>query len=432
MQPMNDVARASTPESFFGVGAGGSGAAVAAGISGGRPGAAGGVPNFVNPFDPAYGNMALGQVDAAEAAMLRPESHTLPAMPDAPAMPTPQAVPRTDFTAADQALEAMRPVEMTEQQKLRTQRSGWMRGLGQALMQMPGNAGLGQVLAMAGGGALAGRGAADAEIEARMERFEARMAQFNAAVYGHETNKAQVAGREAQAEVQQLNQHAYNSWTVQYQRWQQQNSVNVGEGGVTVQRMGTDGRPTVTRIPFQGAVRGAMALQRASILSQMGGQFNSANGMVAGATNSYIAMQAAAAQSAGQQGGPEAMIAAPAFMAAQAVRYGRVEEAMGSTQEYGALRADVNGRLARSGWPEPRPGDDAYARRYQEHFDELMVEMLTRGALQDPNFARRLFSAGGGGAAITQSERIMGRRERQAVDSRGRRSSSVTYDDNND
>lgn len=392
----------------------------------------GGLPApFVNPFDPSYGNAALAEVNNSVAAASRPETMTTPGLPPAPEMPAPTPLPRTDFTRADAALEAMRPVEITEQDKLRTRRRGVMQGLGEALMHMPAGAGLGQVLAMAGGGALAGRGQAEQDIEQRMERFEQRMAQFHAAVYTHEEDKAQIAGHEAQAEAQQLNQYALARWQTAMQDYRTRNNISVTGDGVVTTRAGANGEQITTRVPFTAPIQAAGALQRAQILSNMGGQLNSANGQVTGAANSYIAAQAAAAYTAGHSGGDQALLGAPAFMAQQAVHYGRTLDVIGSPQELDRLHRDIAGRLNLTGLHEPGPQDSPqYAQQYRQRFEELMVEALTRMAVLDPTgqFQQRLFAAGGGGAIIDQSNRYRSRSERSSTDARGRVTTSVTTD----
>lgn len=386
--------------------------------------------NFVNPFDPTYGNMAIGELNAAEQQALRPQLMQFD-RPPAPEMPEPTPVPRTDFTRADAALEAMRPVEMTEREKLRIRRQGYFRGLGQALMAMPEGAGLGRVLAMAGGGALAGVGAANDDIQQRMDRFEQRMAQYNAAVYSHETGRAQIMAREAQMEAQQLNQHALQRWQTAYQQWANDNQVQVTENAIVTRRQGPGGQLLISRVPYEGAVRAGFAQARAQIYAQMGGQLNSANGQVTGAANSLIAALAGQYYLEQQQGGDpleggQALVGSAALMSSYAVQYGRVADVVGAAT-YDRMRRDVNASMTRDGFAEPNPGEQSpYMNRYMEMFNQRLAELLLRGALQDPGMARRLFEAGGGGMALDRAEQIRDTRTRRTTDYRGRTTTSTT------
>ena len=151
-------------------------------------------------------------------------------------------MPQTDFTEANAALEAMQPVEMTERDKLKIERRGFFKGIGQALMSMPEGAGLGNVLARLGGGALAGRMSGQDEVQARMDKFDDKMAAYKAAVYQNRMAEAQVHGKEAADNVQQMNQWALTKWNTTYQQWSKDNQVDVTGDAVVSTRQGKDGK----------------------------------------------------------------------------------------------------------------------------------------------------------------------------------------------
>lgn len=398
------------------------------------------VPGLVNPFDPSYGNMAMGQVDKAEAAMNTPFSAKID-RPAPPELPEPTPFAKTDFSKADAALAMLEPVAMTEKEKLKRQRQGWFEGLGRALMSLPDGAGLGKVLAAAGGGTLVGRAGAQREIDDRMDAFETKMAQYHAAVFRNESDKAQTIAREANQDIVQLNNYARDKWVFAKQQWDKDHTVSFGENGVTFTKAGPDGNSLIVQtIPNKPANAAAAALQKANIMSQMGGQANSANSQVATANNSYATALAASNAAETGVGDATAVVAAPLIAARHAVDSGRTREVIGNDAFHDQLDQDVERRVTALLGPKPDPtvpvfnnGSQVTMEKWMEKKRELWAGVIGEIALKtkpgqkaDDDFATRLFQSAAGAMAVDSARRYEERRERTSVDAKGRTTRSVT------
>jgi hypothetical protein len=381
-------------------------------------------PNPMNPFQ----GEALQTLGQAEALAKQPFSTTIE-RPPMPEMPAPTPVPKTDFTASDEALQALRPEEMAEADKIKMQRRGWLSGLGQALMSMPEGASIGTIIARAGGAMLAGRGAADEEIMRRQDVFEQKMAQFNTAVFNNELNKAQVHSREAQAEADKMDRFALNAWQTNVQQWRADNNVSMQGDALVATSADANGNLTVNRIPVGPAVAASFALRRAEMYSGLGGQFNAGQYMIAQANNSLVgaaaAQQMATSMAAGNgEESAAAVAAAPATYATFVAQTGKVADVVGA-EGATSLYERVDQRLQQMGM---LPG----TKDYTERKDFMVAEELANLAIMDPQYMAKLQSAGRASDLFNAAERYQGRRERVGVDARGRRTSSVTYDNSNE
>lgn len=393
-----------------------------------------------NPFDPRFHQAALGEIDRSEAESLKPMSYDI-ARPAAPELPKPEALPRTDFTAADAALAELRPVEMTEKEKLKMQRRGWLQGLGQALASLPDGAGLGKVLAAMGGGALAGRGAADQDIERKMERIETRLAQWKGAVFQQESDKAQTSAREAQAEVQNLNEYAYRQYQNLMSRWEKDNRDEWTENGLVSTRIGADGQGKITITPHAPAVKAAAALRRAQILGNIGSEFHQSNSLVARAQNGYtVAMLAQkAANDPNGEEAREARVAIPALVAQDIVSQGRMSDVIGDPQAYQVMEQSVRNRLERAGVRQKVAADPAngvleqpglspseYLEKYQEAWVDQMYRFMATIPPSDPIWQRGMMGFESS-QARDAADRYRSRSTRRSVNSRGGVSYSESY-----
>ena len=381
---------------------------------------------LLNPFDPRYGKAALNQIDAAENAALTPFSTTWN-QGAAPTMPEMEKLPTTDFSKADAALEALRPVEQSEKDKLAMEREGFFGGIAKAMMSANPNDGFGTFLMRMGGAALGGKFAAKDEIRQRHDQFEEKMAKFNAAVYQNETGKAQTFAAEAKAQVQQNNQFALTKWQNAYQQWQQGSAVDISGSNVVRRTMdATTGQARVDIIPIAPAVKSAFAMQRAGQYTSVGSQAMQGASMVASATNGLVTGVAAQAlqQSMAGAGAPQeqaaAAAAAPAFYATHAVRMGQAQGLLGE-QGYSTLMQDVKTRtkaMMDSGMLKPEDVADTQQR--------MVAEELARLGLADPAFMQRLAQAGAGADMDVAVQRTYGARTRTSRDSRGRTTTTTT------
>jgi hypothetical protein len=385
---------------------------------------------LVNPFSAEYGNKAIGEINSAQASALQPETFSID-RPAPPAMPAPIQAAPTDFTEADSALQAMQPVAMDEKQKLHIQRTSLFQGLGTALMNLPDGAGLGKVLAAAGGGALAGRMAGDKEVLRRQDKFDEEMAQFRAAVYTNKMQEAEIHGREAAQNVNQLNQYALTNWQTQYQQWSKDNHVDVTGDAVVSTRQGGDGKIEVTRTPIRAAVMAGFALQRAHVYQALGGEQNAGNSLVASANNTLAgiaATQSAAAATAGSPDQVQGLVGGLALPATTVVQNGRAFDVFGNDADYNAARSEIDGRMNKDGWQHPLPGDAQGEVKYRTEFNNRLAELLVRMGLRDPTgqFRARIFGAAMPGLLMDRAEQQQRRSQRTSTDYRGRTTTSTT------
>lgn len=362
----------------------------------GGGGMAGGPQGLANPFSAAepYFQQAMGEVNKAEQAALTPFSTTTD-VGQAPAMPDPILAPKTDWTAADAALEKLKPAEITEKEKMRISRDGWLNGIGQALMRIPDGAGLGQVLAMVGGGALMGRAAGNAEVRARMDAFDEKMARYNVALADREVLKASTARQEAQQEAQTLNTFALQKWKTAYDQWVMDSTPTISGNNIIASKV-VDGKRIINVTPMEPMVKGAFAMQRAQLLTQMGGAAQQGAGMVAQAQNAYIMAQTAANMQNAQD--PSAAIAAgPIMQSVAAVSGGYGPDIVGK-DEYDALSKEAGRRAMQSGMA---PGTEEYSVSVQNY----IANEIARAALMGNKQVQDGLSSYGGMAQATQAAR---------------------------
>src|SRR5262249_22545591 len=147
-----------------------------------------------------------------------------------------------DFSKSDAALAAMKPVEMTERERLRRERTGYFGGIGQAMLSMSGNEGIGTFFMKLGGGALAGRMQARNDIEKEQDRYEQNMAAYNAAVYQNEWAKAKIHQNELQAQADQNNSYNQANRKMAYSRWLSNGQIDISGTNAIVRQ--TDDKGT--------------------------------------------------------------------------------------------------------------------------------------------------------------------------------------------
>ena len=373
----------------------------------------------LNPYDQRYDRAAMGQLDAEQKALMTPSHFSVAGPGPAPELPKPEAIPTTDFSASDAALADMKPVEITAKEQMQIQRKDFFQGLAQAMANSPGNEGLGTFLMHLGAGALAGKAAASDEIKHEQDKFDDKMARYQAAVYQNDLAKAQTIHQEATAQVAQNNQFARDNWTVAYDNWKGAGgSVNISGTNAVVTRKDTNGNITVDTLPIASAVGAAMAQQRANLFSSIGGRVFAGNQQIAGMANS-LAARAAIQQ---MNGGPSkvsdaAAAAAPAMYATWLTTHGGVGDVIG---------ADGLKSLEQSIQQQIPPQITAGSKEWIDRHDNIMANELTKLAVASPDIMKKMMAAGSAMPSQMSADALSAAKTRTATDARGQTTTSTT------
>lgn len=366
--------------------------------AGGQPGTPGAL---INPFDPSYYNVANAQLDRARQAAMTPTKAVFNGEP-MPEMPEPTPVPKTDFSKADAALEALRPVEITEREQKDIQWKNFWNGLGRAMASSPNGEGLGSLLLRIGGGALMGKGNAGDEIQQRKDAYDAKLARFNAAVYEHDMQKAQTTHNELVADWQANQNWIQNKYQQALGVWQANTKVQlVGNQLINQHLDPKSGQITVTTTPVSSLIQADDARDRANLAMQAFGVENSANSQVAGIANrvqGQVVMGQAAQVMADSNATTGERAAAAAFGPLPAIKYivdkGMLSSVLGP-DETEAMNEDIITTLSGQGF---MPGSKEYQQAYREAaIGRMMV------AVQDPATFQRLMQGFGSAAELYSS-----------------------------
>lgn len=368
------------------------------GGQGGQPGTPGAL---VNPFDPSYYNAAVGQLDRAQQAAMTPTKSVFAGEP-MPELPKPEPMPKRDWTQADAALEALRPVEITEREQKDIQWKNFWNGLGRAMASSPNGEGLGSLLLRIGGGALMGKGAAGDEIQQRKDAYDQKLARFNAAIYEHDMAKAQATHNELVADWQANQSWIQNKYQQALGIWQSNTKVQlVGNQLINQHIDSKTGNITVTTTPVSSLVQADDARDRANLAMQAFGVENSANSQVAGIANriqGQVVMGQAAQVLADQNSTQGERAAAAAFGPLPAIKYvvdkGMLASVLGP-DEVESMNEDIITTLSGQGF---MPGSKEYQNAYRE---AAIGRMLV--AVQDPATFQRLMQGFGSAAELYSS-----------------------------
>ena len=377
---------------------------------------------MTNPYDPSYDIAALGEINKEGQALMQPSHFSVAGPGPAPELPKPIDVPKTDFSQADQALAAMQPVAMTEKEKLQRERRGFFSGLAQAMMSTPANEGLGSFFMRLGGGALAGRQAAEDQIQKEADRFDDKMAAYHAAVFQNDMVKAKVAHDEAAQQVEQTNQYNRDNWTVKYNDWKGAGgTVDISGTNAVIQRRDQNGNVSVDVLPIASAVNAALAQQRANLFSSMGGRTMAGNQQITAYSNALVARQAISTMAGGASNQAEkdaAATAAPAMYATFLTTHGGVADVIGA-DGMKSLEDSINKQLLQS---QMIPGSQQYVERH----DQMMATELTKLALADPQIMNKMMVAGKAMGSFNAAEALGKATTRTATDAKGQTTTSTT------
>lgn len=385
--------------------------------------------NLVNPFDPTYLNAAGSALERGRQAALTPTSDTFQGEP-MPVLPEPEPSPKTDFSAADAALQQLRPVEMT----LKTQKDihwkNFWGGLGQAMMQSPEGEGLGSFFLRLGGAALAAKGATGDEIQKRRDLYDAQMAKWQAAVYEHDFQKAQLMQRELMNDWEANQKYVAANYSAALTNWKGNVTPQItGDGSrIFFQRVNpTTGEINVSSVPIKPVIDADFAMKQANLLLQGFGEQNQANAQVAGVANSVQGqiVLGQAAQVLADSAASDSEKAAAAVMGP----YGAVDYAVKTRQvpaiigekSYEQLNEEIITQLNGSGLTFG-------SKEFGEAYHQAMTGRLLGAALGDPATLDRLMQTIGPAANIYDMyERYQNRTERRTV-KRGGVTEQVTYE----
>lgn len=373
----------------------------------------------LNPFDPTYDKMALGVLQRGRQAALSPSHYSMDMGP-APEMPKPEAIPTTDFSKSDADLAAMRPMEMSLKEQHQRETQGFWKGISQALMQTPGNEGIGTFLMRLGGAALGGRLSADDDIRKEQDKFADKLASWQAATFNNDLAKAKVSAAEAQAQIQQNNQYNLDNWKLAYDRWSKGSQIDVSGDKAVIRRTDPGGKVTVDVLPIESAVNAAFAQQTASLLSGMGGRQFAGNQQITSMTNALTAR--AAINSMTGNGAPAekdaAAAAAPAFYGTFIATHGLAGDLLGA-DGLKSLEKSIGERLMQA---QMQPG----TKDYTDAHDRMMATEIAKLGAARPDIMNKMMSVGSVANSFQALDAVQKGRTTTSTDDRGRTSSRTT------
>lgn len=400
-------------------------------FAGGGPAALGQTPPFQNPFDPSYGNKAIGMIGQAGQIANTPFDINLPSA-EPPPFPGAPELPKRDFSKTDELLETLKPTLISEVEQKRISRANLFAGLAKGLASIPEGAGLGTVLGRIGAGMLAGRAAGDAEVQARMDAFDEKMAAWNLTRFNYESGKSQALFADATNEVKLMYEHNLRKFDYELSNFLRDNTVQVMGNYIAVGSK-TDAGRQIRMIPISPMIQANTILQQAEVVGQMGGQAQAGASIQAGATNQYMAgmymneWALSKSTPAGQgQDGIQSFLASAATQAGQVVSMGpsAVENILGQDNYQNLL--EHSGELAmREGFT---PGSKEYTERVQKNVQTEIMDMMlqnspagaaVRGRMQ--TYLRSIWQS-------YAAQRAEERRVQRRTDNRGRTTVTETQD----
>jgi hypothetical protein len=374
----------------------------------------------LNPYDPQYDKAAMNELNMAQAAAKQPSHYSIAGPGPAPELPKPEAIPTTDFSKADAALQAMKPIEMTAKEELKRERDGFFKGIGQAMMNMPANEGLGTFFMRLGGAALSGREAARDDIRREQDKFDDKMSRFQAAVYQNDLVKAQTLHNEMTQQVKQNNDYAMANWQVKYDQWKGAGgSVDISGTNAVLTRKDANGNITADVLPIAGAVDAAFALRKADLFSSIGGRQFAGNQQITAMTNSLSAQAALQAMSSGPSKESDAAVAAaPAMYSTFLVTHGGVADVIGA-DGLKSLEQNIQKQLMQA---QIVPGSKEYVDRH----DTIMANELTKLAVASPDIMRKMMQAGSAMPSFKAAEALDASKTSTRTDARGRTTTTTS------
>lgn len=379
-----------------------------------------GVPGFQNPFD--AGNFApmLGAINDAERAALTPQEFSVD-MPALPEMPDRPEMPKRDFSEQDRLLEAARPIALMEADQKRIQRSNLLAGIAQGLASIPGGAGLGEVLAKVGAGALAGRAAGMEELQKRSDAYEEKMAQFRLLELKYGADKAEYKHQEALQEVQGAYEHNLKKWQFEVSQSMKDNFVRVEGDSFVVQRRNGN-QLDVKIVPMAPAIQARYAGVRAQALGQIGSAAQAGDNAVGALTNQWILGAALSDAGNDAQAGrtpEEKALQTTSIVIDELFRNGTAQAVLGPAT-FAEVTKQAKDNLAAQGIG---PGADGY----DEQLLNQMQGLTTAASINNPKMRQRIQEAAPTAMSTMEARRYRDRKTTERTDAKGRRSTTEQY-----
>jgi len=398
-------------------------------------------------FNPAPFQNAMAAQDQAAAMLMQPTSATFTETP-LPARPQLEEFQAPDFAAGDAAFAASAPTNPFDdpKEKVRVQRTQWLKGIGQAIASLSGNEGIGTMLMKMGAGSLIGRAAGDEMIDEKEAEFERNMQLYNRALANREDNKAAQIATVMHSNIQQRNQRADQIWADAVTQIKAKQPVFDGKNLVTYERDPSNpNKWTATVKPLGNAIAAEALLNKANIGIQMGqaataaGQFAYSHEQAAARTSLGLVSQMALSQGAGANGaGEEGFLIEATNRARASVKYGTWRGLLGNDVDnigdgldqiakkraYEALGV----RLSPDGTPL-MPLNSAAQNAFNEMYENNLTANITEYIAKTAGVKglTRLFSHPVSSFAYT-AQRGANQRETERVDARGRVSRSTSWD----
>lgn len=376
---------------------------------------------FLNPYDPSYDQAAMGMLGKERQALLTPFSATVNTGP-APDVPTPQALPTTDFSKSEADLQAMKPVEMSAKEQLSRQRDGFWTGIAQAMLKSPGDEGLGTFLMRLGAGAMLGRQQANSDIRAEQSKFDDKMAQWQAAVYRNDLGEANTKQQEATAQIAQNNQYNLLKWQTAYNQWTKNSNIDIsGTNAVITERDPQKGTMSVRTVPIQSAVDAAIAQQGGQLFQHMGGMQMAGNQQITSMTNAIIGRQAIETMSGAGGNANEkdaAAAAAPAFYGTFIAQNGLTGDLLGPD---GAKSLEDNVKKQLMGM-QLIPGSKEWLDRH----DRLVATEIAKLGLANPQIMQKMIQVGAPASSFQANQDLQSRTTSTTVNAKGQPSTRTS------
>lgn len=313
-----------------------------------------------------------------------------------PEVPEPTLMTTPDYSTGDAAFAAAQPknpfgATPEEQAKgqLKMRRADYFAGMAQALgsINWSEGPGLGELFAKLGAGALMGARAGDAEVQERMDKFDAAMQQYNIASANRNDTKAREAANIANQNIQQLNQLKMDRWKMAVAEVEKYNPRVVDGVLITFDKQ-PDGSTVETHTPLDPARQTAAlmgqannAIASANAHNEYTWQTYRANRELAGAALPYALSDAIASNDPQGRNGVFAVGLAEA--AGSLAETGRWEDVVQDT--YGADRvADIKREAyAKAGLMVDKDGALAPGQKIDKDAQTVMQDYISTQLITD-------------------------------------------------
>jgi hypothetical protein len=342
-----------------------------------------GTPQFAAPYDANFWQGQEQAIAAAGKAMKTPFTVSSP-LADEPVLPAPVALPKRDFSKTDAMLQELAPEELDAFTGQRVERAALFQGIAAGLARIPEGAGLGTVLAQVGAGMLAGKAAGSQEVQARLDAYDAKMAQYKVALMQNEEAKAEQAFAEANAEAGQLAAYNDKTFAQKYQRFIKNNSQSV-QGNYMVTTSEVDGKLATKFTPLNPLIDAQIAMQQAQVEgTKASAQFQSA-GQVTNMANEVVRAQfvaAAAGENSMAEGAQvEAVTASRVWQVGEAVQKGALPAILGQ-ERYDAAVSLASTEAQKLGHTM---GSKEYSSAVQSKLTLVALEELSKPNAEEAN-----------------------------------------------